>query len=310
MAILPAAQAFADPVTVTSCDRTVAFEAPPERAVSNDINLTEMMLALGLENRMAGYSGVSGWNKMTPEFQEQARTLPQISEKHPTIEVLLSHDTDLYIAGWYYGLRPDGELTPDSLGAFGIDVYELTESCAHVMDRDRVEVEDVFTDLTNLGRIFGVEDRAETVVAAMRAELESIAEATRGGGEPVPVFVYDSGEDAPFTSGRLAMPNAIIEAAGGRNIVDDVEASWTNIGWEPVIERDPHHIIIVDYGAVTADDKIAFLEAHPALSDVTAVRQGRYTVLDYDEATPGVRIMTAIRKLASDLYPELVAADQ
>jgi iron complex transport system substrate-binding protein len=34
--------------------------------------------------------------------------------------------------------------------------------------------------------------------------------------QPLKVFVYDSGEDKPFTSGRYAMPTAIIEAAGGK----------------------------------------------------------------------------------------------
>ncbi|MEL7133848.1 MAG: iron ABC transporter substrate-binding protein, partial [Pseudomonadota bacterium] len=36
--------AAAAQTTVQSCNRTVAFDAPPERAISNDVNLTEMML--------------------------------------------------------------------------------------------------------------------------------------------------------------------------------------------------------------------------------------------------------------------------
>ena len=39
---------------VQSCNRTVTFDASPERAVSNDVNLTEMMLVLGLTDRMVG----------------------------------------------------------------------------------------------------------------------------------------------------------------------------------------------------------------------------------------------------------------
>jgi len=44
--------------TVQSCNRTVTFQAPPERAISNDVNLTEMMLVLGLADRMVGYTGI------------------------------------------------------------------------------------------------------------------------------------------------------------------------------------------------------------------------------------------------------------
>ena len=31
--------------SVQSCNRTVTFDTPPKRAISNDVNLTEMMLA-------------------------------------------------------------------------------------------------------------------------------------------------------------------------------------------------------------------------------------------------------------------------
>ena len=44
LSLLAVSPAFAHPVTVQSCDRAVTFDAPPERAASNDVNLTEMML--------------------------------------------------------------------------------------------------------------------------------------------------------------------------------------------------------------------------------------------------------------------------
>ena len=52
--------AFAQ-TTIKSCNRNVTFETPPQRAISNDVNLTEMMLVLGLADQMAGYTGISGW---------------------------------------------------------------------------------------------------------------------------------------------------------------------------------------------------------------------------------------------------------
>ena len=59
--------ALAD-TTVQSCNRTVTFDAPPERAISNDVNLTEMMLVLGLAERMVGYTGISGWKTLDEEM--------------------------------------------------------------------------------------------------------------------------------------------------------------------------------------------------------------------------------------------------
>ena len=56
--------------TVQSCDREVSFDGPPQAAISNDVNLTEMMLVLGLADKMVGYTGISGWNKLDAEMAE------------------------------------------------------------------------------------------------------------------------------------------------------------------------------------------------------------------------------------------------
>lgn len=292
-----AGPALAHPVTVQSCNRSVTFDAPPERAASNDVNLTEMMLVLGLTDRMVGYTGISGWNKLDETMRAGVAELPELSERYPSREVLVGADLDFWFAGWNYGMKVGGEVTPETLAPFGIAVYELTESCIHIMGRDRVAVDDMFTDIRNLATIFGVPERAEALITGWQAELAQIA-ATIPAGAPLRVFVYDSGEDTPFTAGRYAMPTAMIEAAGGRNIMDDVESSWTRVAWEPVVERNPEVIVIVDYGDVTAAQKIDFLRANPAFANVDAVVNNRFVVLDYVEATPGPRNIGAIRTLA------------
>ncbi|MFW5655605.1 MAG: ABC transporter substrate-binding protein [Roseicyclus sp.] len=296
-----AAPALAHPVTVQSCDREITFDRVPERAASNDVNLTEMMLVLGVTDSMVGYTGISGWNKLDAEMRAGVAELPELSERYPSREVLIGADLDFWFAGWNYGMRVGGEVTPETLAPFGIQVYELTESCIHVMDRERVAIEDMFDDIRNLGAIFGVPERAETLIEGWRAELEEIA-ATIPGGEPPRVFVYDSGEDTPFTSGRFAMPTAMIEAAGGRNIMDDVESSWTRVAWEPVVERNPEVVVIVNYGEVTAEEKIDFMRSNPAFAGIDAVRNDRFVVLDYVEATPGPRNIAAIRTLAAAFH--------
>ena len=63
LACADAALAERYPLSVRSCEREVTFERAPSRAVSHDINLTEMMVALGLQTRMVGYTGISGWWK-------------------------------------------------------------------------------------------------------------------------------------------------------------------------------------------------------------------------------------------------------
>ena len=284
-------------VSVNSCNRTVSFDSPPQRAISNDVNLTEMMLVLGLSDKMVGYTGISGWKTLDEEMRLGVKQLPELSPKYPTKEVLVGADADFFFAGWNYGMKVGGEVTPETLKPFGINVYELTESCIHIMSKKKASMDDMYNDLLNLGLIFQIENRAKKIVDAYRSDLKKFTQKL----ESIPtkkVFVYDSGEDTPFTAGRYAMPTALIEAAGGINIMDDFQKSWGTVTWEEVIDRNPEIVVIVNYGKVTAEQKRKFMMSNPAFANIDAVKNDRFVTLEYVEATPGPRNIKAIKKLA------------
>lgn len=294
------AEATRYPLTVHSCNREVTFAKAPERTLSHDINMTQMMLALGLRTKMVGYSGVSGWKAVTPALRKELDGLPELASKYPSVETLLNANVDFFFAGWDYGMRVGGDLTPQSLAPLGIAVYELTESCAFVMKRPPASLDDTYTDLRNLGRIFDVQARASQLIEQMQQRVASVQQHLPA--QRPRVFLYDSGEDRAMTSGRLGMPEALINAAGGRNILDDIEASWTRVNWESVVERNPEVIVIVDYGEITAAQKQQFLEQHPALQSVDAVRNRRFVVIPYVAATPSLENVEAIEAIAKGLH--------
>jgi iron complex transport system substrate-binding protein len=304
--LLGNAQAFAEatryPLTIQSCNREVTFKQAPKHAVSHDINMTQMMLALGLKPRMAGYSGVTGWKSVTPEMQTILDGLPELAAKYPSVETLLNANVDFFFAGWDYGMRVAGDLTPQTLQPLGIDVYELTESCAFVMKRPPASLEDTYNDLRNLGKIFDVQNRANALITEMQAKIAEVRKDLPA--DKPRVFLYDSGEDRAMTSGRLGMPQALIDAAGGRNILDDVEASWTRVNWENVVERNPQVIVIVDYGEVTAEQKEQFLLNNQALQSVDAIKNQRFIVIPYVQATPGIDNVLAVETLAKGFHGE------
>jgi len=304
--LLGSAHALAEathyPLTIQSCNREVTFQQAPKHAVSHDINMTQMMLALGLKPRMAGYSGVSGWKAVTPDMQTLLDGLPELAAKYPSVETLLNANVDFFFAGWDYGMRVGGDLTPQTLQPLGINFYELTESCAFVMQRPPATLEDTYNDLRNLGKIFDVQDRANALIGAMQAQVAEIRQGLPA--EKPRVFLYDSGEDRAMTSGRLGMPQALIDAAGGRNVLDDVEASWTRVNWENVVERNPQVIVIVDYSEITADQKIRFLLNNKALQSVDAIKHQRFIVIPYVQATPGIDNVLAVATLAKGFHGE------
>ncbi|MDD2032001.1 ABC transporter substrate-binding protein [Pseudomonas sp. 39167] len=294
------AEATRYPLTIQSCNREVTFNQAPKHAVSHDINMTQMMLALGLKSRMVGYSGISGWKSVTPDMEKILDGLPELAAKYPSVETLLNANVDFFFAGWDYGMRVGGDLTPRTLQPLGINVYELTESCAFVMKRPPATLEDTYNDLRNLGRIFDVQDRANELIASMQAQVAQVRKQLPA--DRPRVFLYDSGEDRAMTSGRLGMPQALIDAAGGRNILDDVQTSWTRVSWENVVERNPEVIVIVDYGEVSAEQKQQFLLNNPALQSVDAIKHRRFIVIPYVQATPGIDNVLAVQTLAKGFH--------
>lgn len=294
------AEATRYPLTIQSCNREVTFNQAPKHAVSHDINMTQMMLALGLKPHMVGYSGISGWKSVTPEMEKILDGLPELAAKYPSVETLLNANVDFFFAGWDYGMRVGGDLTPQTLQPLGINVYELTESCAFVMKRPPATLEDTYNDLRNLGRIFDVQDRANELIASMQAQVAQVRKQLPA--DQPRVFLYDSGEDRAMTSGRLGMPQALIDAAGGRNILDDVQTSWTRVSWENVVERNPEVIVIVDYGEVSAEQKQQFLLNNPALQSVDAIKHRRFIVIPYVQATPGIDNVLAVQTLAKGFH--------
>jgi len=134
--------------------------------------------------------------------------------------------------------------------------------------------------------------------------LSSIESEIGDGIEPVNVFMFDSGDDAPFTAACCGMVNLLIESAGGKNIFGEVEGRWTEVSWEEVLDLDPDVIILTDAVWSTAEEKIELMNNSPVLSEISAVKNKRFAVLKFSSLVPGVRIPGAIREIAEVLYPD------
>jgi iron complex transport system substrate-binding protein len=300
-------KAAAYPVTVSNCGTSVTYHSAPSRAVSNDINTTEDMLALGLESRMAGTFGVTGdgpaGQPVPAAYLTGFHQVRDVSAGYFTREELVGLHPDFLFAGWNYGLEQGTSLTPQGLSQFGIKTLALTESCAHVQKgTTAVSISDTYQDLRNLGEIFNVRAKAARVIGAMQAQVAA-ARTTIAGQQPVTVFDYDSGQAAPFTGPGLAMPTALISLGGGSNIFAGLKQSWTSVSWEQVVKADPQCIIINDYGTPTAQQKEKFLETSHITRNLIAVKHRCFLPLAYDEVTPGPRNAAAAVAIARWLHP-------
>lgn len=297
------AQQADKPVTVQVCGEDWTYTKVPQKVVTHDVGITEMFLHLGLGDKLVGYSGMGDKKAVAAEYQPLLDKVPMLSKGYMNLETLVGSGADFMFAGWTYGFKDDA-LTPALLADYGIASYVLTESCIRKFDRKAVSLQDTFTDMLNLGKIFHIEERAEQIVSTQQQELAQITTRLEGIAHRPTVFFFDSGTDIPTTAGRFAMANAMIEAAGGTNIFNDLPMNWVRGNWEDVIDRDPEWIILMNYGSEYPQNKVDFLLNRPELAHLQAVKARRFVVLAYAEATPGPRNVMRVGSLARAFHPE------
>ncbi|MGW5383602.1 ABC transporter substrate-binding protein [Nocardia sp. NPDC003963] len=295
-------------VTVTNCGAPLTVDGIPERVVTNDTGITEMMLALGLADRLAGYTSYPGKERdiATSPWKADFDRVPALGDAF-TREIVQAAAPDFVFAGWNYGFKESTGLTPDWVRSIGAVPYQLTEACRQPgSDRRGVmePLDALYADLVNLGEIFDVRDKADELVAQYREQIAGAADGVPAGRAPARVFLFDSATPEPFTSGRTAAPSQIIREAGGSNIFDDLNDSWTTTSWEAAAQRDPQAIVIVDYGAGpdnSVQAKIDQLRAQPLMAGTTAVRADNIIALPYAALVESPRNPQAVVTVADFL---------
>ncbi|MGW5736152.1 MULTISPECIES: ABC transporter substrate-binding protein [Streptomyces] len=292
----PAAKAPGFPYTVENCGVRTTYEAPPKRAVTMNQHATEVLLELGLKDRIAGTAYLD--DKVLPKYAKAYADTPVLAKEYPSYEKLLAVNPDFVYGGYASAFLAGEGRSRGALAKSGVESRLNVEGCA----KKPVSMDDVYREVREVGATFGVRARADAWVAAARRELADTAQkAGKKGGEPVPVFVYDSGDKTAFTAGGRGIGNDIVERAGGRNVFADLDKSFGDASWESVVDRKPEVIVILDYGGTTVAQKKKRLLEDPVLADVPAVKNERFAVLPLSDAVVGVRAPGAVEKLAEQL---------
>ncbi|MQA12400.1 MAG: ABC transporter substrate-binding protein [Pseudonocardiaceae bacterium] len=298
--VAPESERGPRPVTIENCGQRIQYPLP-ERPVAYDMSATEKMFALGLADRMRGIVLPSTADEPASRspYRKDYESVDVLGKDVLSREVVVDAKADWVLAGWNSGFSEERGITPELLNQVGIKSYQFTESCFNY-GNNPVQVpplEAMYTDMRQIGRIFHVEDRANKLVADLQQRAAKLRQ-NQPDGKPANVFVYDSGTDKPFTSGRQTAPNAIISLAGGRNVLEGVNDRWTTVGWESVVNSAPEVIAVVDYGDQPVEDKIKFLKSFAPLANTPAVRNERFYVLDYGQAVSGPRNIEGAEQFA------------
>nr|CEL20158.1 ABC transporter (iron.B12.siderophore.hemin), periplasmic substrate-binding component [Kibdelosporangium sp. MJ126-NF4]CTQ97383.1 ABC transporter (iron.B12.siderophore.hemin), periplasmic substrate-binding component [Kibdelosporangium sp. MJ126-NF4] len=285
--------------TITNCGRPLAFEQPPSRVVTLEQSSTETLLALGLGDRMVGTAFRSG--RILPEYQAAYDKVPVLSAKQLTGEQLRAATPDLVVSSFASNFTKDRVGTREELQELGLASYVSAVECHR--EETGTPFERLFRDYENLGRIFGVPDRAAALVAQQR---DTLAKATLVSGKPTVVYLYSAVKGLPYVAGHNGIPSDMSRIIGAPNVFDDVQDEWPEVPWEEIARRNPTVFVVgdlADRGAPgdSAAEKIKIMREHPVISQLTAVRENRIIQVPGIELDPTVRSTNSLRLISEGL---------
>ncbi|MEE1227773.1 MAG: ABC transporter substrate-binding protein [Lachnospiraceae bacterium] len=303
-----AAQADYKPVTITlNLDRSglgenveYTFKKKPTKVVADGDQMADMFFDLGLADDMAGYTEgacIDTVKEYPGEDKVPQLAEPGINMKDVSKETVLATGAD-FLVGWD-SLFAEKAFNLDFCKKNGIVPY-FPYVCS-----DKATFDDLYKDYETLGQIFQVEDTANQKVQAMKDKLESV-KSTLGDEayqNPVKVFVYDSGEDAPFTACQ-GMPGDILKHAGAESIFSDINKGWATPSWEQVVNRDPDVILVLEYSEGDFEEKKKFLETNKYTKDLRAVKEGKIYNANCAIMQGSAGSADLVETIAKQIYPD------
>ena len=264
-------------VVIDDAGREVRLDAPAQRVVSLLPTVTDLMLALHVEDRLIART----------DFDTDARlaALPSLGGGlTPSVEWLVQQQPHLVIAWPDQGTRS----LVGRLASVGVPVYAARSET--IDDTDRI--------LDRLGTLLDIERQADSLRTSIRTALDSVRAAVSA--RPPVRVAYVVGLDPPMVAAAGTFIDELITIAGGRNIFPDLEL-WPQVNPEELVQRDPEVIMIADTGT---DDPVTALRRLPGWRDLRAVRSGRvHRVSPFFFNRSGPTMPNAARELAQFFHP-------
>lgn len=281
------------PVTVKNYDREVTVEKRPEKVLTLGPNCTELFVALGLGDLVIGRSLVNHSRGPLDEYADAVNAIPELNHAEATREAILSSGADfIYTIDWE--ISEEG-CNIEECESYGMNVYV---NSATTMEMQYQEIRDI-------GKIFGVEDKAEEFIKDQQDRIAAVQDKIKGR-EPVKVLVYDSGNDGVFTCSGTNFESLLVSLAGGKNIFDDIdEKQWITVSYEEALAREPDVILIHDYDSPSVEEKIKEIESNPTLSQLDCVKNERFAIITLESVLAGDRMAYSVESMAKDFYPDL-----
>lgn len=270
------------PVTVVDDDGVeVTVASEPSRIVTYAPSLTEVVFALGLEDRLVGVAGPFD------DYPPEAREVEEVGGAgefgvDPNVEKVVALEPDLFLT------ISGGEHWKDRLRDLGVPVVTL----------DATDLDDLLDDIGVVGRLTGATAEAEALVEEMAAEADAVREAVAA--EPRVTCFFEVFYGPPLTTvGPGTFLFDLLELAGCDPVSAGARADYPSWSVDRLVAESPE-VYLATPESATSPQAVA---DRPGFGAIRAVAEGRVELVDSDLVTrPGPRIVQGLRLLAEALH--------
>lgn len=284
------------------------FEKAPERVWAQSQDNIEILLALGLADKIVGAYGLDG--EIREDLADAFATI-NYYDTMPSKEEILALEPD-FITGWYSTFSDKRLGDVDFWHERGIGTYmALNSACRGSAAENPQTVNEEMQDILTLGEIFDVQDRAEELVAEIRAELDSI-EAYLADKERLTAAVLEDEGGTYRVYGEDTL-GGNVAVSGGADLIVGKHGENGNISAEDLIAANPDAIFMVWYDGYTVGDTdyageqvVTLITENPAFASLDAVQNGRVYAINLSGIyCSGMRTLDGVMDISTNLYPEL-----
>ncbi|MFN7026661.1 MAG: ABC transporter substrate-binding protein [Pseudorhizobium sp.] len=316
---LGASTAFAAPtaypLTLENCGAQVTFEKAPERGIGLGQNSAEILLMLGLEDKIVG---TAFWpSKVMPTLEQANAKVKLLTVEFPTFESLLAENPDFVAAALPSLMGPTSKVAKrEDFEKVGVPAYLSPSTC---LSTDKVQdqygsreqlwnMDLLYREIDELAQIFDVADRGQALIADLKQREAALRANVATAGKTLS-YVFWFSSPAPsadaYLGGKNGASGFIADVLGGVNAID-AQAEWPTLGWESIIAAEPDVIVVASldrnrWELDKPEAKIAFLNSDPAVSQMPAVKNKAIVVMDGQAMNPTIRTIYGAEQVAEQL---------
>ncbi len=295
--------ATAYPFSLTNCGTDVTIATPPQRAVTLNQSAAEILIQLGVGDRVVG----TGYelDAVPEDIADRYRAIPMLSAHGQEIkhEALLSAQPDFVYGSFASFFTPEQSGSREELHALGVPTYLTEFDCTFHEAVANADFDMLFDEYRTLAEIFDVPSRGQELAIQQQTVIDQgLATAEGIDGTPSVMWFYSTFGGTPYAAGPGGLPQYISDQVGVKNIFDDASTKWPEVSWDEVAARNPDIIVLADLTrgepGDSAQEKVDLLKSDPLTSQLDAVQDDKFIIIPGSYMDPSYGSPFAVPALA------------